>query len=396
MTIGILTYQNQLNYGGVLQAYSLQKVLQERYPTTQLINFQCSSEITTIRSELGKSSLYFWRKGSQKRLWLHALHPRESMAHHTRVFRTHKFLKNLHQTNSQYESAADLASLAGCDVVIVGSDQVWKHSSHNLDACLLNSLPQNVIRMAYAASLGTDEIPTQYIAKFQEALSKYQLISVREPSGVALLQPLVPPHRTVHWAVDPTILLPQSSWMNMVGEVSRSEEPYVLLYWLGDVTSLPGIIQNLQRNGWNRIKFFFSWYRFALAGKTFSIKWLRDLLHREKVECCFGAGPSEFLSGIANAAMVVTDSFHGMMFATIFEKPIRILPNSSSKRKASQNRIRDFAQHFGLTAGIAEKSDSLFSESHSIDYSVIKERLELERSRSKRLLFDALANIEEF
>jgi polysaccharide pyruvyl transferase WcaK-like protein len=394
MTPGILTYQNQLNYGGVLQAYALQETVRDIYPTCQLINFKCSMELTSLGTELAKSLLSFWKRGSQKRLWLHATYISEVYAHNLRVNRTRNFLNTrIRQSVKEYPNAAALSSLSEFDVVIVGSDQVWKYSSPNFDACLLSTLPNSITRIAYAASLGTNEIPAEFTSKFSEALKKFKLVSVREPSSIKLLRPLLPPEIPIEWTTDPTILLPRSHWIRLAGGLNRDEKPYAFLYWLGDISFLPMIVDGLRESGYKRIRFFFSWYQFALTEKPAKTRWLQKFLKKENVECCFDAGPEEFVSGIAHADYVVSDSFHALMFSSTFEKPFRIFINSSDKRRGSANRIHDFAEKFGLSSGVTDSIDAGFS-SPAIDYTNVWTLLKPECDRSRELLYKTLKNLK--
>ena len=60
----------------------------------------------------------------------------------------------------------------------------------------------------------------------------------------------------------------------------------------------------------------------------------------------YDAGPIEFLRYCASARLVLTDSFHGLMFSAIFGKDVRVMRTDNGDRKAMFSRIEEFVDSF--------------------------------------------------
>ena len=68
----------------------------------------------------------------------------------------------------------------------------------------------------------------------------------------------------------------------------------------------------------------------------------RNIFSPVKLE--LAAGPQEFLDAFANATWVHSDSFHAVMFSSIFGKNVRILRPKNEFRQKMFARIEEFAQ----------------------------------------------------
>ena len=94
------------------------------------------------------------------------------------------------------------------------------------------------------------------------------------------------------------------------------------------------------------------------------------------------AGPSEFLDLVANAQMIVSSSFHGILFSCIYKKPFYALADPEKP-----DRINNFLELFGLT------NRQLLTDTEldfDVDYSCFERQVIRERERSKEYLSGAL------
>lgn len=62
-----------------------------------------------------------------------------------------------------------------------------------------------------------------------------------------------------------------------------------------------------------------------------------------RIKVCHDFGPIEFVKSIASASWVITDSFHALMFASIFNCNVRFLKPLSFSRESMFARIIEFA-----------------------------------------------------
>lgn len=123
MKIAILTTSSRTNYGGILQCYVLQTVLQGMGHEVEVIKWSDSyvfSFCDVLRGIYKK--LINKIKGRNEYVWVQL----RTYIIHRRIIRF--IVKNIRFTNEKYYGGTDLECLSdsGFDVFIVGSDQVWR------------------------------------------------------------------------------------------------------------------------------------------------------------------------------------------------------------------------------------------------------------------------------
>lgn len=202
MKIGILTLHSQINYGGVLQAYALQKYLRSNGYDVEVIDYWLTpanghlygfwlSESKTFLARVVRFPYWCIRDGF---VW----------AEIRRRRRTMRFLRERLKLSSQaYKILDDLKKVSGYDIVIVGSDQIWHPVNISVPNPFLldwlkpkGGVPQKI---AYAASFGVNEIPSDRTLEYCEGLKSFTAIGVREEEGRRLVQQLSGRMLLVSW-----------------------------------------------------------------------------------------------------------------------------------------------------------------------------------------------------
>ena len=107
-----------------------------------------------------------------------------------------------------------------------------------------------------------------------------------------------------------------------------------------------------------------------------------------------GVGPEEFLWLIQNAAIVLTDSFHGTVFSVLFHKKFLVYLRESENDNGSMNgRMRDFLSSLSLEDRMInqdnKKGQSETAEKQ-IDFKTVDETLDILRADSIKFLERAL------
>jgi hypothetical protein len=111
------------------------------------------------------------------------------------------------------------------------------------------------------------------------------------------------------------------------------------------------------------------------------------------VKLKLSAGPQEFLEVFASATWVLSDSFHAVMFSSIFDKNVRVLRPQSEIRQKMFARIEEFAKTSvasgNLIAEDVPSSLASFANDEPLQFNqdVIAQR----RTESKAWLENALA-----
>lgn len=313
MKIGIITmYYDNANYGGLLQAYALQKVVTS-------IGFECeqisydfyrdSYGDNIIKHHLRKikrflSSLYnpFYRKNS---LYKKELKKFEKSIPHSNV----RYSKNISKIESEY------------DAFICGSDQIWNPVWWHAEFFASFSKKK---KFSYAASIARDTITENELATVQEYTRDFYALSVREKNNAEFLTNKL--HKKFQLMPDPTLLFTKEEWNIIFPYNGCMKKPYIFAYFLG--------FNDMQRN--ECIKFAkdngFDIYFIPYMRKE-SYSW--DKVNEKY--CSDDYRVENFINLIRNAELILTDSFHGAVFSCIFEKPFYVLNRELIGKEKSMN-----------------------------------------------------------
>lgn len=201
MKIAILTLPLHTNYGGILQCYALQTVLEWMGHDVQVLT----------RPQYGRSYYIIYPLAVCKRLLKRVVLGKKvaifKAPHQIIRQNTNKFM---HRYIHQYTQRKWIAQIAShFDAIVVGSDQVWRPLYYQpIEEAFLSFLGDaDIKRVAYAASFGVDYCEyTEEQRKFcSSLLKKFNAVSVRESSGVQLCQEYFDTKAVQ--ALDPTLLL---------------------------------------------------------------------------------------------------------------------------------------------------------------------------------------------
>ena len=297
MNVLILTQPMLNNYGGVLQNYALQKVLEK-----------FEYQPCTIDWLPPKESLYIYIRSWFKTIMLCLVGKRRPFAKIQKLrCRNENFndFVNTFVRKTICTRGINAACLKGSDAVIVGSDQVWRPKYNSrikemfLDFC---KKKEHFKRIAYAASFGVDnwEYTPKQTRVCAKLAKKFDAISVREESGVKLCKE----HLNVDaaWVLDPTLLLTEEDYLPICEEVPVCNEKYLAVYVLDENESVTATYEKEAAARGLIVKKFY-----ADSKSTLTVP--------------------EWLSMFRDAAYVVTDSFHGVAFSIIFRKEFKCICN---------------------------------------------------------------------
>ena len=81
-------------------------------------------------------------------------------------------------------------------------------------------------------------------------------------------------------------------------------------------------------------------------------------------------GPKEFLEYLYNADIVISTSFHGVVFSLIFEKEFYAMGMDSNN-----TRVLSLLEKVGLTNRYIKDNDNLPTFEDKIDYNIIRDKL---------------------
>lgn len=248
---------------------------------------------------------------------------------------------------------------------IVGSDQVWNPFFGCGQDSRFLSFASPAKRIAYAASFGVRSLPAACEASYSCGLSAMESISVREDEGAQIVQKLT--GRQVPVLIDPTMMLTREEWLEIARPArKKTNKPYVLLFFLGEISS----------ERMNHIVRKASEKDFILINIS-----TPDSIY-------YAIGIEEFVSYIANAEVVFTDSFHGTVFSILFNKPFVTYARSGDEHDMS-SRIKTLIQKFKLNTHICQ-DDSPMPDPFGINYCHVDSILSEERKKAIIFLENAI------
>lgn len=374
LQIGILTLPMNRNYGGNLQAFALMRTLRKLGHQPLLLNRRHSSkEPSTAPDDLARDAeipLYADRIGLGGNV-------------QNRIF----VEKHVTPISREYYSSAALGRQIdgyGLDAVIVGSDQVWrpKYARSILRDFFLEFLDQSdrpTKRISYAASFGSekDEYGPVEKALATPLLKSFDAVSVREDSAVTLCRDMFGVE--AQHVLDPTLLLSQDDYTDLLSEDQRAASGDHLLTYVLDATSDKLDVITCISEALSIEPRTTSGLPFEAADP------LKSKAGDKTVE--------GWLASFRNAAFVVTDSFHGVAFSIIFNKPFVAYGNA----ERGLARFQSLLKAVGLQDRIVVSSDEVDLNRllRPIDWPAVNRRLAGLRARSLKFLTDALSDLPD-
>ena len=295
MKIGILTYHRAHNYGAVLQCYALLSYLKQKGAEVVVIDY---------RPSYFKYGLFVWYK------WL-SLNPIKlikKLSHQTKTFcsqkRRYDAFENFINTFILPRQVDLTHTKSDIDCFIFGSDQIWRKNGNMFDPIFWGDFKaaQDTKLASYAASMGKATLTESENVQVKNWLSRFSDIMVRETSLKKLLSSLT--EKEVKVVVDPTLLLTSQEWDKVAVRPNR-KKPYILVYQVIEHPATLRLAHEAAKQLGAEI--------IEIASKVDRRKGNHELI--------YDASPNEFVGWVADAAMVVTTSFHGTAFSIIYRKP---------------------------------------------------------------------------
>jgi polysaccharide pyruvyl transferase WcaK-like protein len=336
MKIAILTQPMKTNYGGILQAYALQKILKDMGHEAWTIDLTYKqSVLSDIRYTLACTiRKYLMRDKKIKYIFPQnpTLREKNIIEKNIRSF----VEENIQRTETvKPDGVRGLVQKYEFDAYIVGSDQVCRPKySPNIQTYFLKFLGQNekCKRISFAASFGVDkwEFNGALTKECKKLIKKFDAISVREKSGVDLCEKRFEVDAVM--LLDPTIILKNDEYEGLVEKCNTEKKDKTLAVYMLDksdekeeIVKKVSEVLNLKPD-------------YLLPEKKYSKK-----IRQQLDDCVFGS-VGDWLAGIMGAEFVVTDSFHGAVFSIIHEKPFWVIGNKAR----GMTRFSSLLQTFGI------------------------------------------------
>lgn len=366
MKIGILTFHYAHNYGAVLQAYALKHKLEMYNQEVEIIDYENGEIKKTYQKKLTKknSIKYLKRPHVFLKNLKFDINKKYAQSHWEEQWEKFNDFIDLYLINEQKYKKIMLVgeTFEDYDALIVGSDQIWcSDLTGGLDPIYFLDFPYSGIRVSYAASMNRDKILETEKNLITYYLEKFDYISVREDSLADRLNEL---GFDTDIVVDPTLLLSSKEYSEI--ESNREEKEYIFAYYVTEDDTMKEIAHNLAKE--KNLKLYelhyYHWKKFDDSYQYANL------------------GPGDFLTMIKNAEFVITNSFHGTVFALIYHVNFFSYGNNNIRIKSLLNRL-GLSDRYGKLNNINAKE---------IDWKNVDKKLVTYREKSEIFLKKFLTN----
>lgn len=342
MKIGLVTICDPVpNFGNKLQNYAGVTVLKSLGAEVHTLVPQPQRDISGLYLRRTVNRLAFCKLSNRQKEWI-------------RYCRFYEFDKKY--LNFSTELLEGQNPQENYDYFVVGSDQVWNpiwYTELKKEAFLLTfAKPEQ--KVCLSPSFGSSALQEGWKEHFAKWLPTFPRISVREEAGAQIVKELT--GQTAQVLIDPTLMLTVSQWRSIQhrSNARKKGRPYLLKYFIGGQTDAARQeIQSIARE-----------HNLEIC----------ELLCEDQPKP-YETGPREFLDLLDHADLICTDSFHGIVFSLLFDKPF-VVYDRDGNGGGMESRIITLLSTFQLQdrmPGCVPK-EKLFEHSYEKAYEILKDK----------------------
>jgi len=304
--VGIITFHNSYNCGSMLESFAMQKTIEKLGMNAEIIDF----------SNDGQKEVYsvFFKNNSFKNILKNML--------------LIPYAKKIKKNNNKYQEFKNqnfklskpmkkMEELMEKDysIIIAGSDQIWNITIEDSDDAYFLPWATKVRKVAYAPSFGSKNIMkySENSKKYADYLNDFDALSIRENNGQKWIKELI--DKDVPVLLDPTLLIDSEDYDLIMSKSKNTYGDYIFFYSPSfDDKSCKFVKKIAEKYNMKVI----TW-----SAKSYYIKLIKrfDFILPEY------ENPSIYLELIKNAALVITTSYHGTIFSTIYRKKFITIKN---------------------------------------------------------------------
>ncbi len=368
MKIGILTLPLHGNYGGNLQAFALMTYIKQLGHEPVLIHLKNETRGKPGTKALLKQYLAKTIKGIPF-LGKQIISSR-SIYRHSEYF----IKKYIQPQTLPIKKRSDLKTLTQyrLDAYIVGSDQVWRkdYAREYLKTFFFDFVDNvKTKKISYAASFGVDfwQFDDALTTELKQLIHLFDLITVREDSAVDLCKEYF--DIDVRHVIDPTMLLEPKDYADLIVKEKAAESPGDCMVYVLDKSEEKNIlIDRIAQDGG------FTCFTVNAASKD----------KKEPIAKRTYPPVTNWLKGFMDSKFVITDSFHGVAFSILFNKPFIAIGNE----ERGLARFTSIVNMFGLRKRFILSAEA-YNKSllkNEINWTEVNQTLELYRKKTLSLL----------
>ncbi|MFR7590525.1 MAG: polysaccharide pyruvyl transferase family protein [Longibaculum sp.] len=372
--IGIITFHRAYNCGSMMQCHALETVLKKSGYDVEIIDFSNQEQIDLYKTFFPNNTI----KNIVKNIVL-SKHKKRIEINNSRY---DAFIaKNMTVSKTAYHDIKELSD-SNYYAVVTGSDQVWNITIQDHDDAYFLPWVHNAKKIAYAPSFGARN-PLMYSDnqdKYRNLINDFDYLSVRENNGKKWIEEIS--GRDAKVVLDPTLLLGKEHYKSLITNSVATPEKFIFYYSPHYTDEINELVSKISKKLDLPVIAFNSkaFYTKFMDKYGFTLPTYED--------------PSIYLELIDKAEMVITTSFHGTIFSSIFRKKFWVVKNAGMYE--SDDRVFTMTSMLDLNDRIITTSfDDSFDYNQTKNYRKYEELLTSCQNESMNFLLQALSNENE-
>lgn len=359
--IGVVSYNiysNFTNYGSALQSWAINRkinqlgyyamlvdycpeILKDKDPLNPVKNMWDQDEISRKMCELSMPAI-------EKNYY------KFDRFYHEQFNRTNKYTA---------DNFNEIVRKDKIDGFVCGSDTIFCIDEFGFDDgyyANYECMKKNTV--SYATSFGDSHFDDESYAILNNRLRNFNALGLRENQMVPYVKSVT--DVKVQRTIDPTLLLTDKDYDTIIADKLVNEK-YLLLYVRRYNPQMEAYAEQLaSKHGW----------------KIVEISLRATNADKENRIMLYEAGVEEFLSLVKHAEFVVTNSYHGMIFAVQYRRYFNVF-----SREQCDTKIIELLELLGLSDRLIKCTNEADNDT-VIDYDSVYKRLESARKQSLEFL----------
>lgn len=367
--VEILSMQNVNNFGSLLQAYSLKKIIESiGFEVRFLDIMRCAEDDALLSSDRIEYLQEYGSASYVSKLFDGYLYNR---------IRNKIIVKEQNKLFSDFRishfSPANLKDLY--EACVIGSDEVFnclQKSPWGFTSQLFGNVTNAKRVVTYAACCGFtnyNDIPPKVVSKIKDSFKNIISFSVRDNNTYDFVNK-ISGKNNINIHLDPALIGDFNNEISSFNDTLSLPDKYCLIY------SYPNRIYNPEEI--LAIKSFCREYGMDIVSIGIPQMWIKNF---------YAASPFELLKAFQNASFVFTDTFHGAVFSAKYSKKFAVVLRGSNK-----NKLFDLITRLNLTEHMIKDDlrdlKNVYNLSH--DKEVFNQFIMNEYERTTEYLFENL------
>ena len=319
MKIGILTYHRSHNYGAFLQAYSLSHALNSiEGVSCEIINYNLNKEDVVYKKKKWKRPIYFPMFTKQDKMF--------------EKVQSYQLLSGELILDDDYDKVLEYAENR-YDVVIVGSDEIWRIASRGFPNAYWLPGKREFIKVSYAASgrNAEDKFTEEVKENMKNIYNDFSYIGVRDTITGKQVK-MINKEINVYRNCDPSFLYDRFKDKNILKkEICKKWNLDYDKKLIAIAYDRPEIISKMRK----------------LLGKDYEFICItRPMWNANKN--LIDISPFEWVDVIGGCDYLLSSYFHGMLFAVNQNTPFIVIDRRADKNNIETSKLYDFLSYTNM------------------------------------------------